>query len=90
MTEERHLLTASQLRMARAALRYTASKVAAMSGVSESTIRKLEREEDHATILIATMGRLEGFYRSQGVTFLPADASGAGVCVRHGQGTPEA
>ena len=65
-----------QIRMARAALGWTASQLAAKSEVATNTIRRIEHGEafmsDTADKLVSTLQRA-------GISFLTADENGPGI-----------
>lgn len=68
------MLTPAQVRMARAALRWSVRQLAERTGVADSTI--LRFETDKGSILASNLGRLQDALEQAGVIFLPADSSG--------------
>ncbi len=74
------MLTAEQLRGARAMLRWEQSTIAEKSGVSVETIKRLEKMKGPLTSTrVATLNALKEAYEAQGLRFLaPGEASGQG------------
>ncbi len=70
-----HMLP-DQARMARAALSLIAKDVAGDTGIGINTITRFERGTD---VRVSTMRRLQSFYESRGIEFIPANGGGAGV-----------
>ena len=68
------MLHASQVRMARAALRISVRELAALSGVADSTILRFETGK--GAILTTNMARIQEALEEAGVLFLPADPYG--------------
>ena len=76
-------ITASQVRMARAALRWSVEELARNSGVSEKTIRRIEAYGSVPNLTLATVKKLHGCFGEEGITLLPEDpAQGTGVRFR--------
>lgn len=72
------MLTPVQVRMARAALRWSVRQLAERTGVADSTI--LRFETDKGSILASNLGRLQKALEEAGIVFLPADSSnGPGI-----------
>lgn len=68
------MLHASQVRMARAALRISVRELAALSGVADSTI--LRFETGRGAILTTNVTRIQEALEDSGVVFLSADSNG--------------
>lgn len=68
------MLHASQVRMARAALRISVRELAALSGVADSTILRFETGK--GAILTTNMARIQEALEEAGVLFVPADPNG--------------
>jgi transcriptional regulator with XRE-family HTH domain len=69
------MITPYQLRMARAALRWNRAKLVRRSGVSLSTVQRLERpSSEPRNHLVSSMIEIIDCLKSEGVTFLPAKA----------------
>ena len=78
-------LTACQVRMARAALRWSVEQLAINSGISEKTIRRIERVYGvPPNVTLDTLHALSRCFAAQGMTFLPEDGSPEGPGVRFG------
>lgn len=77
-------LTASQLRMARAALRWDRLRLAAESGVSERTIRRIESAYGAPNVWTDTLDKLQAAFEAEGIVFLPETGEeGPGVRSPH-------
>lgn len=68
------MLHASQVRMARAALRISVRELAALTGVADSTILRFETGK--GAILTTNMVRIQDALEEAGVLFVAADHSG--------------
>ncbi len=78
-------LTACQVRMARAALRWNIEELARHSGVSEKTIRRIEKVFGvPPNVTIDTLHKLQACFEAQGMTLIPEDGSPDGPGVRYG------
>ena len=74
------MLTAEQLRAARAMLRWEQSAVADKAGVSVETIKRLERLDGPLSgTRSGTLHAIEAVFRAAGVEFIPENGGGAGV-----------
>ncbi|WP_429515133.1 helix-turn-helix transcriptional regulator [Rhodoligotrophos appendicifer] len=75
------MLTAEQCRAARGLLDWTQEDLAERAGLSRGTIRDFEkgRHDFHRSTLAQILSALE----LAGVLFIPADAAGPGVRLRH-------
>jgi DNA-binding XRE family transcriptional regulator len=78
-------LTACQVRMARAALRWSVDELARRSGVSERTIRRIEKVYGIPNVTLDTMDKLQTSFEQQGMTMIPEDGSPEGPGVRFGR-----
>lgn len=77
------MLTAEQLRAARALKRWDQSEIAARSGVSVETIKRLERLDGRLTSTrVATLDALKRAYEADGVIFVAENGEGPGVRLR--------
>lgn len=89
-----HKITGSQVRMGRAALRWSLLDLAERAGLNYSTLRAIEAADDVPEISAAgvettrewragsreeTMGKIAAAFTAAGVTFLADDGSGAGI-----------
>ena len=74
---QRCILTADQLRAARAMMRMDQSALAAASGVSVETIKRLERMEGPLSeTRVATVNAIQGALEKAGVEFTNGDQPG--------------
>jgi transcriptional regulator with XRE-family HTH domain len=69
-------MNADQLRMARAALRWSVRDLAEKSGITANTISRIENGSDTRT---STVTSLRGALEIGGVLFIPENGAGAGV-----------
>ena len=76
------LITGVQLRAARALLRMDQEPLAAASGISAATIRKLENSEGRLDGRLSTIRALQHALEEAGVEFIPGNGSGPGVRLR--------
>jgi predicted transcriptional regulator len=71
------LTAGAQLRAGRALLRLERTELARLSGVSEATIKRLERPDGKFDARISTIEMLERFFAGRKVTFYNDGAPGA-------------
>jgi transcriptional regulator with XRE-family HTH domain len=71
--------TAAQIRMARAALRWTSADLAERAGLSRNAVNAIERG---GASMVPTMIRLQTALEQGGVTFIEDDGRGPGVRFR--------
>ena len=69
-------MNADQLRMARAALRWSVRDLADKSGITANTISRIENGSDTRTSTVETLKRA---LEEGGVAFIPENGGGAGV-----------
>lgn len=69
-------MNANQLRMARAALRWSVRDLAEKSGITANTISRIENGSDTRT---STVEALKRALEEGGVVFIPENGGGAGV-----------
>ena len=67
------MLEPAQVRMARAALDWSAKKLAAKAGLAHNTVARFEAGRD---AMLDTVKRLETALEKGGVIFIPRDAGG--------------
>jgi len=72
-------MTAAQIRAARALIGMTQAELAAMSGVSLPTIKRIETGADAK---VSTVASLQSALEAAGVEFIPENGGGAGVRLR--------
>ncbi len=73
------VMTAGQLRAARALLRWTADQLAQASGVSVVTIRRSEPADGPVRMIPANAAALRRTLEAAGVEFIAENGGGAGV-----------
>lgn len=76
------LLTACQVRAARAMMRMSLDELARRSGVSKMTIKRVESQWGTPNVRVDTLIQLIRYFESEGFSFIPetGDATGPGVC----------
>lgn len=72
-------MNATQCRMARAALGLGVRDLAAIAGVAQATVSRLERGEE---LKLATVASIRAALESAGVEFIAENGGGAGVRLR--------
>ncbi|MBJ7411259.1 MAG: transcriptional regulator [Phenylobacterium sp.] len=70
------MLTAAQIRAARALLAWSQPTLAAASGLSLPTIVRMEGAQGPGRSSAANVAAVQGALESAGVVFIPADAAG--------------
>ena len=75
-------LTSSQIRAARALIRWRAEDLAAKSGVSVATIRRAELTDSRTAMTAANDAALRRALESAGVEFIDGNGGGPGVRLR--------
>ncbi len=73
------MLVAAQIRAARALLRWSAQKLADESGVSWTTIQRMESAEDVPSATARSLKAIQDALESAGVIFIDAGEEGPGV-----------
>lgn len=78
------VVTGAQIRMARGYAKLSAKALAELSGVAESTIKRIELSEGVPTTNAANLDRVKSALEAQGIQFLDADdtAHGPGVALK--------
>ena len=76
------MITASQIRAARALLRWPAKGLAEASGVSVPTIQRMEAAEGVPSGLSRNLEALQNTLEEAGVMFIDENGGGAGVRLR--------
>ena len=76
------MLVASQMRAARALLKWSAEKLAENSGLSWKTIQRLESAEGIPSSNVRTLEAIRSTLEAGGVIFIDADDEGPGVRLR--------
>ena len=72
------MLTGTQIRIARTALRWSADELASQSGVGSRTIKRIEMEPGLPNSNISTLAKLKAALESAGIEFIgtPEDRPG--------------
>lgn len=78
-------LTASQIRAARALLRWSAEDLAERSAVGVATIRRAEVSEDKTSLTIPNDSAIRTSLEGAGIEFIDENGGGAGVRLRKRQ-----
>jgi len=78
-------LTASQIRAARALLRWSAEDLAQRSAVGVATIRRAEVSEDEMSLTLPNNFAIRTSLENGGVEFIDENGGGAGVRLRKRQ-----
>ena len=76
------MIVASQMRAARALLRWSAEKLAEQSGLSWKTIQRLESAEGIPSSNVRTLEAIRSAFEAAGVIFIDEDELGPGVRLR--------
>ncbi len=76
------MITASQIRAARALVRWSAEKLAEQSDLSWKTIQRLESVEGVPSSNVRTLEAIKGALEAAGVIFIDSDELGPGVRLR--------
>jgi transcriptional regulator with XRE-family HTH domain len=76
------VLTAEQIRAARAILRWKAIDLAKHAGVGLSTVQRAEGGEGPVVMMAANMAAIRRALEAAGVEFIPENGGGAGVRLR--------
>ena len=79
------MLVASQMRAARALLKWSAEKLAENSGLSWKTIQRLESAEGIPSSNVRTLEAIRSTLEAAGVIFIDADEKGPGVRLKTNQ-----
>ena len=76
------MMTAGQIRAARALLRWSAADLAAMSGLSERTLQRMEAAEGVPAGLSRNLELVQKTLEGAGIIFIDEDELGPGVQLR--------
>jgi transcriptional regulator with XRE-family HTH domain len=77
-------LTGTQVRAARALIRWSQGDLAQEAGVSPETIKRLEGQDGRIPTTMATADALERALKGAGVIFIDENGEGPGVRLRKG------
>ena len=75
------MITGLQIRMARQALRWTASDLAKHSGVGLRTIKRIETEDGPPKSSVTTLEKIRKAFESVGIEFIGSPEDRPGVCL---------
>jgi transcriptional regulator with XRE-family HTH domain len=73
------MITGSQIRAARTALRWTAEELGATSGVGARTIKRIEAQDGLPESTITTMAKLKSSLEAAGIEFIGTPDDGPGI-----------
>ena len=76
------MLTAAQIRAARALVRWSAHELAANSGVSWTTIQRMESQDGVPSAITRNIEKIQKTLEKAGVIFIDEDEEGPGVRLR--------
>ena len=76
------MLTSTQIRMARHALRWSVSELAAITGVSISTIKRIEASDGEPNSTKSNLANLKKALEAAGIEFIGSPDDGPGVRIR--------
>lgn len=76
------MLTGQQIRMARAALKWSARELAERTGLAMKTIQRIEAEDGSPTSYSSTLSELKSCLESAGIEFIGTPDDGPGIRVR--------
>ena len=75
------MLTGTQIRIARTALRWSADELASQSGVGSRTIKRIEMESGLPNSNVSTLAKLKAALESAGIEFIGSPDDRPGVRV---------
>lgn len=75
-------ITGSQIRAARALVRWSAKDLARGAGLGVATISRAEVEEGHTTLTTANLKAIQVALENAGIEFIPGNGGGVGVRFR--------
>ena len=77
------MLTGTQVRAARALLRWSAQELAKNAGVGVSTVQRIEGSEGVPPVSARNLQAIQRALEAAGVAFIDEDGGGPGVRLRH-------
>jgi hypothetical protein len=83
MSDDIFHITGSQIRAARALLRWSAEDLAAYSRIGVATIRRAELQDGPLSMTRANVAAIRQAFETAGVQFIPANGGGPGVRLHH-------
>lgn len=78
-SSDKKTITSSQIRAARALLKWTAQDVADAANIGVATVRRAEKEENEMTITIANRLAIKAALEAAGIEFITENGGGPGV-----------
>ena len=78
-SSDKKTITSSQIRAARALLKWTAQDVADAANVGVATVRRAEKEENEMNITIANRLAIKAALEAAGIEFITQNGGGPGV-----------
>ncbi len=76
------MITGAQIRAARAALNWSASKLAEASGVSQPTVQRFEQTDGIPPSRSSTLNEIKKTLESAGIEFVGTPDDGPGIRIR--------
>lgn len=73
------MITGAQIRMARGYANLSTKALADLSGVSESTVKRMEKENGIPSASASNLAKVEDALKAQGIEFIPENGGGAGI-----------
>ncbi|MFC7047839.1 helix-turn-helix domain-containing protein [Emcibacter nanhaiensis] len=73
------MITSSQIRAARALIKWSAQKLADEAGIGISTVQRMEKAEGVPTGSIKNLDLIQKTLENAGVEFIPENGGGVGV-----------
>jgi ribosome-binding protein aMBF1 (putative translation factor) len=83
MSDDIIYITGSQIRAARALLRWSAEDLAAHSRIGVATIRRAEVQDGAVSMTRANVAAIQQAFEIAGVQFIPENGGGPGVRLRY-------
>lgn len=76
------MITSSQIRAARALIKWSAKKLADEAGIGISTVQRMEKSDGVPSGSTRNLNLIETTLEKAGVEFIPENGGGAGVRIR--------
>ena len=76
------MITGSQIRMARAHLKWTLEELAKRANVGLSTVRRMESVDGPPPSTVANLQAVQRVFEAAGIEFIPGNGGGPGVRLR--------
>jgi transcriptional regulator with XRE-family HTH domain len=78
------MLTADQIRAARALVRWSAQELAEKAGIGISTVQRMENADGVPSASGKNLAAIQSALESAGIVFIPANGGGPGVRLKKG------